>query len=98
MRVPGVRIRGTALTGTSGGSGNDAAASRRMAAEGDVDSQPAGPAVLRGNPDARLWSDFDNTLAALKPQVDWAASRRELEAYLRSEGVGDSIFTEFAQA
>jgi len=43
-----------------------------------------------------LWLfDFDNTLAALEPEVDWAASRRELEAYLRAQGVGDAIFTEF---
>lgn len=39
--------------------------------------------------------DFDNTLAALEPEVDWAASRRELEAFLRSEGIGGAIFEEF---
>lgn len=39
--------------------------------------------------------DFDNTLVALEPEVDWAASRVELEAYLRREGVADRIFTEF---
>jgi phosphoglycolate phosphatase-like HAD superfamily hydrolase len=45
---------------------------------------------------ARLWLfDFDNTLAALEREVNWAASRRELEAFLRSEGIGDSIFVEF---
>jgi phosphoglycolate phosphatase-like HAD superfamily hydrolase len=45
---------------------------------------------------ARLWLfDFDNTLAALEREVDWAASRRELEAFLRAEGVGDAIFVEF---
>lgn len=43
-----------------------------------------------------LWLfDFDNTLAALEPEVDWAASRRELEAFLRVEGVGNAIFEEF---
>jgi phosphoglycolate phosphatase-like HAD superfamily hydrolase len=43
-----------------------------------------------------LWLfDFDNTLAALEPEVDWAASRRELEAYLRDQGIGDAIFREF---
>jgi phosphoglycolate phosphatase-like HAD superfamily hydrolase len=43
-----------------------------------------------------LWLfDFDNTLAALEPEVDWAASRRELETYLRDQGVGDAIFREF---
>jgi HAD superfamily hydrolase (TIGR01549 family) len=38
--------------------------------------------------------DFDNTLAALEAAVDWAASRVELEAYLRREGVGGAIFAE----
>jgi phosphoglycolate phosphatase-like HAD superfamily hydrolase len=43
-----------------------------------------------------LWLfDFDNTLAALEPEVDWAASRRELETYLRDQGIGDAIFREF---
>jgi len=43
-----------------------------------------------------LWLfDFDNTLAALEPEVDWAASRRELEAFLRNEGIGGGIFEEF---
>lgn len=50
----------------------------------------------RANPNARLWLfDFDNTIAALEPEVDWAGSRRELEAYLRREGVGNAIFVEF---
>jgi HAD superfamily hydrolase (TIGR01509 family) len=50
------------------------------------------------DPGARpaLWLfDFDNTLAALEPEVDWAMSRRELEAYLRSQGVDDAIFAKF---
>ncbi|HLW71962.1 MAG TPA: HAD family hydrolase [Candidatus Binataceae bacterium] len=38
--------------------------------------------------------DFDNTLVALESAVDWAASRIELEQYLRREGVGDAIFAE----
>jgi phosphoglycolate phosphatase-like HAD superfamily hydrolase len=43
-----------------------------------------------------LWLfDFDNTLAALEPEVDWTASRRELEGYLRNEGISDAIFAEF---
>ncbi len=51
--------------------------------------------VLEGNPGARLWLfDFDNTLAELEPRVDWAASRRELEPYLRAAGVADAIFAE----
>src|SRR5260370_41547777 len=51
--------------------------------------------VLEGNADARLWLfDFDNTLAELEPSDDWAASRRELEPYLRAAGVADPIFAE----
>jgi phosphoglycolate phosphatase-like HAD superfamily hydrolase len=47
------------------------------------------------NPDAKLWLfDFDNTLAALEREVDWPGSRRELEAYLRAEGVSEEIFSE----
>jgi HAD superfamily hydrolase (TIGR01509 family) len=50
----------------------------------------------RANPKARLWLfDFDNTIAALEPEVDWAGSRRALEAYLRREGVCDAVFVEF---
>lgn len=53
-------------------------------------------AVISGNLEARVWLfDFDNTLAALEKQVDWAASRRELEAFLRSEGIDEAIFREF---
>ncbi len=52
--------------------------------------------IIHGNAKARVWLfDFDNTLAALEGQVDWAASRRELESYLRSEGIGEAIFSEF---
>jgi phosphoglycolate phosphatase-like HAD superfamily hydrolase len=47
------------------------------------------------NPDARVWLfDFDNTLAALEREVDWPGSRRELEAFLRAEGVDEKIFAE----
>ena len=38
--------------------------------------------------------DFDNTIAALEPKVDWAGSRVKLEAFLRREGVAESIFKE----
>ena len=52
--------------------------------------------AIDGNPDARVWLfDFDNTLAALEKQVDWAASRRELEAFLRSQGIDEALFKEF---
>jgi HAD superfamily hydrolase (TIGR01509 family) len=48
------------------------------------------------NPEAQLWLfDFDNTLAALEQEVDWTASRRQLEAFLRSQGIDNAIFTEF---
>jgi phosphoglycolate phosphatase-like HAD superfamily hydrolase len=50
--------------------------------------------LVKTNPRARLWLfDFDNTIAALAPEVDWAAGRRELEAYLRGEGVPEAIFS-----
>ncbi|MBV8358339.1 MAG: HAD family hydrolase [Deltaproteobacteria bacterium] len=53
-------------------------------------------AVVNGNPQARVWLfDFDNTLSALEKQVDWAASRRELESFLRAEGIDEAIFREF---
>jgi len=53
-------------------------------------------AAIDGNPRARVWLfDFDNTLAALEKQVDWAASRRELEAFLRSQGIAEALFNEF---
>jgi phosphoglycolate phosphatase-like HAD superfamily hydrolase len=44
-------------------------------------------------PMSRLWLfDFDNTLARLEPCVDWAASRRVLEPYLRSAGAPEPLF------
>lgn len=53
-------------------------------------------AVDAGSSATRLWLfDFDNTLAALEPEVDWAQSRRELESYLRSEGVDAAIFEQY---
>jgi phosphoglycolate phosphatase-like HAD superfamily hydrolase len=53
-------------------------------------------AAVYGNAQARLWLfDFDNTLATLEKQVDWAASRRELESFLRADGIDDAIFREF---
>jgi phosphoglycolate phosphatase-like HAD superfamily hydrolase len=52
--------------------------------------------TISGNRHARLWLfDFDNTLAALEREVDWAASRGELESFLRAEGVDDDLFREF---
>jgi HAD superfamily hydrolase (TIGR01549 family) len=41
----------------------------------------------------KLWMfDFDNTLARLEPEVDWAASRLVLEPMLREAGVPDDLF------
>lgn len=43
-----------------------------------------------------LWMfDFDNTLAPLEPAVDWAGSRRELQAWLSAQGVAEALFEEF---
>jgi phosphoglycolate phosphatase-like HAD superfamily hydrolase len=43
-----------------------------------------------------LWMfDFDNTLAPLEPTVDWAGSRRELQAWLGAQGVAEALFEEF---
>ncbi len=43
-----------------------------------------------------LWMfDFDNTLAPLEPAVDWAGSRRELQAWLAAQGVLKALFEEF---
>jgi HAD superfamily hydrolase (TIGR01549 family) len=51
------------------------------------------PAESGAAPRARLWLfDFDNTLAALEPVVDWAASRRALEPMLRALGVPEELF------
>ena len=53
------------------------------------------PATVKPNPKAKFWLlDFDNTIAHLEPEVDWAGGRRELEAFLRGEGVADQIFAE----
>src|SRR5260370_33330257 len=43
-----------------------------------------------------LWMfDFDNTLAPLETAVDWARSRRELQAWLGEQGVSEALFEEF---
>ncbi len=43
-----------------------------------------------------LWMfDFDNTLAPLEPAVDWAGSRREMQAWLAEQGVAPALFEEF---
>jgi phosphoglycolate phosphatase-like HAD superfamily hydrolase len=45
---------------------------------------------------ASLWLfDFDNTLARLEPEVDWAASRRELEPMLRKADAPEALFRQF---
>ena len=41
----------------------------------------------------KLWMfDFDNTIARLEPEVDWAGGRLILEPYLRSIGAPDELF------
>jgi HAD superfamily hydrolase (TIGR01549 family) len=52
---------------------------------------------IQAEPPGKVWLwlfDFDNTIALLEPEVDWAAGRRELEAFLRAAGVADEIFVE----
>jgi HAD superfamily hydrolase (TIGR01509 family) len=42
----------------------------------------------------KLWMfDFDNTIARLEPEVDWAGGRLILEPYLRSVGAPNELFT-----
>src|ERR1700693_124604 len=44
----------------------------------------------------KLWIfDFDNTIARLEPEVDWAGGRRELEPMLRGLGVPEDLFEKF---
>src|SRR5258708_11669051 len=41
----------------------------------------------------KLWMlDFDNTIARLEPEVDWAGGRLILESCLRSVGAPDELF------
>jgi len=41
----------------------------------------------------KLWMfDFDNTIARLEPEVDWAGGRLILEPYLRSVGAPNELF------
>ncbi len=41
----------------------------------------------------KLWMfDFDNTIARLEPEVDWAGGRLILDPYLRSVGAPDELF------
>ncbi len=41
----------------------------------------------------KLWLfDFDNTIARLEPEVDWAGGRLVLEPYLRSIGAPEELF------
>ena len=51
--------------------------------------------ATRKSSSARAWLfDFDNTLAVLRPEVDWKGARRELESYLRAEGAPDDLFAQ----
>ena len=43
----------------------------------------------------KLWMfDFDNTIARLEPEVDWAGGRLVLEPYLRSVGAPEELFAQ----
>ena len=54
-------------------------------------AQPSRPLVRK-----KLWIfDFDNTIARLEPEVDWAGGRRELEPMLRELGVPEDLFDKF---
>ena len=47
----------------------------------------------------QLWMfDFDNTIARLEPEVDWAGGRLVLEPYLRSIGAPDQLFARIPRA
>jgi HAD superfamily hydrolase (TIGR01549 family) len=44
----------------------------------------------------QLWIfDFDNTIARLEPEVDWAGGRRELEPMLRVLGAPEDLLKQF---
>ena len=56
------------------------------------------PRAQRPRPLVRkqLWIfDFDNTIARLEPEVDWAGGRRELEPMLRELAVPEDLFEKF---
>jgi phosphoglycolate phosphatase-like HAD superfamily hydrolase len=51
---------------------------------------------VQSPPARKLWIfDFDNTIARLEPEVDWARSRRELEPMLREAGVPEDLFVQY---
>ena len=66
------------------------------ARSGPARARPADGAPRRSVAGYTLWMfDFDNTLAPLEPAVDWAGSRRELQAWLAAQGVIEALFEEF---
>jgi phosphoglycolate phosphatase-like HAD superfamily hydrolase len=71
-------------------------ASRRDSAEAAAATHRDGASRRRVVAGHVLWMfDFDNTLAPLEPAVDWAGSRRELQAWLAAQGVAQALFEEF---
>src|SRR5882672_8982768 len=86
-------------SGKSGASRRDSGksdASRRHSAEAAAATHRDGAPRRRVAVGHAFWMfDFDNTLAPLEPAVDWAGSRRELEAWLASQGVAQALFEEF---
>jgi len=71
-------------------------ASRRDSAEAAAATHGDAASRRRVVAGHALWMfDFDNTLAPLEPAVDWAGSRRELQAWLAAQGVAQALFEEF---
>src|SRR5689334_6862765 len=62
--------------------------------DGGPDPQPRREQLLSISFHTFWMFDFDNTLAPLEPAVDWAASRRELQACLAAQGVAPALFEE----
>ncbi len=66
------------------------------AARSDAKKRTSGGAKPRPIVSKELWIfDFDNTIARLEPEVDWAGGRRELEPMLRELGVPEDLFEKF---
>ncbi len=67
-------------------------AARKPVAKKSARRSPRPRALVR----KKLWIfDFDNTIARLEPEVDWAGGRRELEPMLRELGVPKDLFEKF---
>jgi len=58
-------------------------------------SSSASRSPRAGAPPALWLFDFDNTLARLEAEVDWAAARRELEPAMRASHAPERLFEKF---